>query len=119
MEELTVVAVRQRYNAATWKERIAACRSSGQTVAEWCATNEVNRKTYYHWERKILREANQELSCCGKQQQQIQHFEEIPPVICAAEFVAVLRTDEITCELRQGITPKQMSAIIQGMKSHA
>ena len=118
MEELTVVEVRQRYSAATWKERITACRSSGQTVAEWCSTNDISSKTYYRWERKLLREASQEL-CCTKQPQQIQRFTEIPSMTDAADVVAVVHTGELTCELRQGITPEQMSAIIQGMKSHA
>lgn len=120
MEELTVVAVRQRYSAATWKERIAACRSSGQTVAEWCSTNGISSKTYYRWERKLLREARHEL-CYTQQPQQLQRFAEIPLMnhACAADVIAVLRAGEITCELRQGITAEQLSAIVQGLKSHA
>ena len=118
MEELTVVAVRQRYSAAAWKERIAICRSSGQTVAEWCSNNGINSKSYYRWERKLLREASQEL-CCAKQPQQIQCFTEIPPMSCATDVVAVLHVGEITCELRQGIRPEQLHAIVQEIKSHA
>lgn len=34
MEELTVIVVKKRYSAVTWKERIDACRGSGQSVAE-------------------------------------------------------------------------------------
>ena len=109
MEELTVVAIRRRYSAATWKERIAACRSSGQTVAEWCSSNGISSKTYYRWERKLLREARQEL-CCTRQPQLIQRFAGIPQVTCATYVVAVLHAGEITCEPRQGITvPEGMS----------
>ena len=118
MEELTVVGVKQRYSAATWKERIAACRSSGQSVTEWCAANDICSKTYYRWERKLLREASRELSC-DRQPQQIQRFAEIPQAACAKEVVAVLRVGEISCELRQGITPEQLCAIVQGLASHA
>lgn len=118
MEELTVIAVKQRYSAATWKERIAACRSSGQSVAQWCLVNGVNSKSYYRWERKLLREAGNELSYT-QQIQQVQRFTEIPPVSCTTDIVAVLRIDGLTCELHQGINPEQLSTIVQVMKSHA
>lgn len=118
MEELTVVAVKQRYSAVTWKERVAACRSSGQTVAEWCTANGINSKSYYRWERKLLREAGNQNRCI-KQSTQIQRFAELPSLPRTAETVAVLRVGEITCELHEGISAEQLSAIVQAMKSHA
>ena len=118
MEELTVIAVKQRYSAATWKERIAECRSSGQGVMEWCAANGINSKSYYRWERKLLQEAGNELRRIQKPQQ-IQRFAEIPQVPCTPDVVAVIRFGEFTCELRQGITAEQISAIVQVMKGYA
>lgn len=118
MEALTVIAVKQRYNAATWKERIAACRSSGHSVANWCTANGVNSKSYYRWERKLLREAGDELSY-ARQTQHIQRFAEIPAVPCTSDVVSVLRIGGITCELCRGISPNQLSAIVQVMKDHA
>ena len=118
MEALTVIAVKQRCNAATWKERIAACRSSGQSVANWCMANGVNSKSYYRWERKLLREAGDELRH-ARQTQHLQRFAEIPAMHCTSEVVAVLRIGGITCELCQGISPDQLSAIVQVMKDHA
>lgn len=45
-EDLTVIAVKQRYNATAWKERIAVCRSSKQSVADWCLENGVSNGSY-------------------------------------------------------------------------
>ena len=39
---------------AEWKTVIAECRSSGQTVKQWCAANGRNTSTYYRWEREIF-----------------------------------------------------------------
>lgn len=118
MEALTVVAVKQRYSAATWKERVAACRSSGQGVAKWCAANGISSKSYYRWERKLLQEAGNE-NRCTQQSPQIQRFTELPSLLRTTEAVAVLRVGEITCELHAGINTEQLSAIVRAMKSHA
>lgn len=37
-----------------WKERVQECRSSGQSVKEWCAGHGVNTATYYRWEREVF-----------------------------------------------------------------
>ena len=36
-----------------WRERVQECRSSGQSVKEWCAGHGVNTATYYRWEREV------------------------------------------------------------------
>ena len=42
-----------------WQARITACRSSGMNVKEWCATNGIDRGTYYKWERMCLSRVDQ------------------------------------------------------------
>ena len=42
---------------AEWKEKVGACRSSGQTVRNWCQEQGIAIKTYYYWEKKVLQEA--------------------------------------------------------------
>ena len=46
---------------AEWKEKVAACRSSGQTVRGWYEEQGINRKRYYYWERTVLAEAEKQL----------------------------------------------------------
>ena len=36
-----------------WKERITACRSSGQTVRGWCRENGISASSYYQWQRRL------------------------------------------------------------------
>ena len=62
----------QKLNAdqrlAVWTQRIADCRSSGTSVKSWCLENGVSEKTYYYWQRRIFRLA---------QEQQVPEFAEL------------------------------------------
>ena len=40
-----------------WSTRVAECRSSGATVKAWCEGQGIALKTYYSWDRQIVREA--------------------------------------------------------------
>ena len=43
-----------------WSVRIAECRGSGIGVKAWCREHGIALKTYYNWEREIVREATQQ-----------------------------------------------------------
>ena len=65
-----------------WRERVQECRSSGQSVKEWCAGHGVNTATYYRWEREVLGRANGTLAkveeCQGTEEEA--KFVELPDV---------------------------------------
>ena len=43
-----------------WSARVAECRSSGIGVKAWCREHGIALKTYYSWERQIVKEATQQ-----------------------------------------------------------
>ena len=43
-----------------WSARVAECRSSGIGVKAWCREHGIALKTYYDWERQIVKEATQQ-----------------------------------------------------------
>ena len=45
-----------------WSVRIAECRSSGMGVKAWCKSQGIAATTYYHWEKRFITEATQQLS---------------------------------------------------------
>ena len=51
-----------------WRERVQECRSSGQSVKEWCAGHGVNTATYYRWEREVLGRAKGALAMVEENQ---------------------------------------------------
>ena len=42
-----------------WSAKVAECRGSGSGVKAWCAEHGIAPKTYYSWEREIVKEATQ------------------------------------------------------------
>ncbi len=60
---------------AEWKEKVGACRSSGQTVRSWCQEEGIAIKTYYYWEKEVLREAGEQAAGLEKSRNR---FVEIP-----------------------------------------
>ena len=51
---MNVNAVKHQAKLLEWKERVAAYRSSGLSVKQWCQENGCSPKTYYNWEREVL-----------------------------------------------------------------
>ena len=47
---------------AEWKEKVAICRSSEQTVKSWCEEEGISPKKYYYWERAVLAEAEKQVA---------------------------------------------------------
>ena len=43
-----------------WSVRVAECRSSGIGVKAWCKEHGIALKTYYNWERQIVKEATRQ-----------------------------------------------------------
>ena len=43
-----------------WSARVAECRSSGIGVKAWCAEHSIALKTYYNWEKQIVKAATQQ-----------------------------------------------------------
>ena len=115
-EEITAVTIRQRFSAEEWKRRVTACRRSGDSVTLWCREHNVNTKTYYRWERKLLRMADQ--------QQNGSRFAEIP-LICGTQTpdigdaAAVLRIGNITCEISEGISTDLLQKLVWVLKDNA
>lgn len=43
-----------------WSGRVAECRNSGNSVKAWCAEQGIALKTYYNWEKQIVKAATQQ-----------------------------------------------------------
>ena len=43
-----------------WSAKVAECRSSGIGVKAWCREQGIAIKTYYNWERQIVKAATQQ-----------------------------------------------------------
>ena len=39
-----------------WRQIVTDCRSSGQTIKDWCEKHQINVKTYYAWQKRVCQE---------------------------------------------------------------
>ena len=69
---------------ASWKAIVEQCnnRPQGTTVKQWLADNDINKKTYYYWLRRIRREVysqhNSGLFSTAEQDKPAGSFVEVP-----------------------------------------
>jgi len=59
--ELNTREVTQKYRLNQWTELIRECRSSGQTIAAWCADHNIKENCYYYWLKKVREAACENL----------------------------------------------------------
>ena len=57
-----VVAMKHEALLREWREKIAECRTSGESVRTWCAERGIGEKRYYYWEKRVLAAAAGETS---------------------------------------------------------
>lgn len=98
----------QQNNMALWIEQIEACRSSGQTVIEWCAANGISKSTYYTRQRKVYEAAAKNTGA----------FVEIglDPQVETKGLVATVTAEGIVAAIHSGADEATMAALFRAMK---
>ena len=51
---MTSMELKHQARLQKWGSAIKECRSSGQSVREWCRQQGITPTTYYRWEREVL-----------------------------------------------------------------
>lgn len=54
-----------------WERIVQECRSSGKPIKTWCHENQINIKTYYHWQKLVCQATCQELTVINQAQQPV------------------------------------------------
>ena len=131
---MTVREMKHAALAEQWTANIIDCRQRGLSVAAWCEEHQVNKSTYYKWERRLLTEVgprekqtNRELSAS---ELPVPAFVELAapsqalPAVeapgIAAGFMpdAVLRKGSVTIEVSNSASP-QLLGFLKGVIDHA
>ena len=102
----------QKLNAdqrlAVWTQRIAECRSSGTSVKSWCRENGVSEKTYYYWQRRIFKLA---------QEQQTPEFAELYGPRFHTPAVALLEIAGVSVQVYAGADEQTLRALVRALSS--
>ena len=54
MDNVTIQSTKAQRSLMEWSQPAAGCRNSGQPVIQWCAEHDINRRTYYNWQKKVF-----------------------------------------------------------------
>ena len=102
----------QKLNAdqrlAVWTQRIAECTSCGTSVKRWCRENGVSEKTYYYWQKRIFR---------GAQEQQTPEFAELYGPRFHTPAVASLEITGVSVRVYAGADEQTLRALVRALSS--
>ena len=107
-----------------WSELIAECQSSCMTVKDWCATHDINIKTYYYWLRKIRKQVldnspipvNSTLPKAAETQISFKKLEVESPV-SGMQAAVIVHLPQATLEVAQGTDQQTVEAVLLALKS--
>ena len=63
--------VAQQYRFNQWTQLIRDCRSSGKTVTNWCAENNIKISSYFYWLKRVRQAACEALPSIQTENNQI------------------------------------------------
>lgn len=113
--DVNVNAVKHQAKLLEWKEHIAACRSSGLSVKQWCQENGCSPKTYYHWEREGLGKVREiERTASQPVLTELAVAKPLPEYLAAnTSFVpaAVIRFGQVGLELSNAVSAELLSPL--------
>lgn len=106
-----------------WSVKVADCRSSGIGVKAWCREHGIALKTYYSWERQIVKEATRQYALPALTQGGL-IMQVNPDTMPSGEIVAIgsgitIRHGESIISLPAGISAEAVAELVKALNSHA
>ena len=106
-----------------WSARVAECRSSGIGVKAWCREHGIALKTYYNWERQIVKEVVRQYALPAPTQGGVL-MQVNPDTMPSGESVAVrsditIRHGESIISLPAGISTESVADLVKALNRHA
>ena len=112
MGELTIRSAQAQQNLLEWSQRVANCRSSGQSVTGWCAEHGIKPKTYYNWQKKVfaakIEEQRQQME---EPEAQEHRFAELTAPVIRNDLVASVRVGEASLDVYSGASADVVAAL--------
>lgn len=119
---------------ASWLDIIQQCqqRPADLTIKQWCRDNDIHEKSYYYWQRKLHKEAAEQMAVpTATPAQASVSFTEVPFNYTASSYekseersiltvqpTAVFKCSHLTIAVTNDISDHLLSRIIQEV-SHA
>jgi transposase-like protein len=106
-----------------WSARVAECRSSGIGVKAWCREHGIALKTYYNWERQIVKEATQQYALAAPAPAgmlvQVNPDAMASDDVNAIETTVTIRHGESVITLPAGSSAGVIADLVKALNRHA
>ena len=129
----TIPKIKHLVFLSKWAGLIQDCQMSGMTVQQWCATNNINVKTYYYWLKRVREQAllslPQDSSCNDlqiKKNEQLavneidkvsfKKLEVVSPVTNMQPAV-IIRLPQASIEVTNDATQRTVEAVLLALRS--
>ena len=118
MGELTIRGAQAQRNLLEWSQRVAECRSSGQSVTRWCTEHDIKPKTYFNWQKKVF------AAMIEQQRQQLEvpqeperRFAALPVPAVQNNLVATVRIGEASLDVYSGANADVVAALCRALSN--
>ena len=106
-----------------WSARVAECRGSGIGVKAWCREHGIALKTYYNWERQIVKEATRQYALPAPTQGGLL-MQVNPDTMPSGEIVPIgsgitIRHGESIISLPAGSSAGVIADLVKALNRHA
>ncbi|SDD73067.1 IS66 family insertion sequence element accessory protein TnpA [Sporomusa acidovorans] len=121
---MDIQKVKRQYRLKQWIEIVSQCRSSGQTVATWCAENNINPKQYYYWLRCVRMAACEFLPKSGSSESSIVpvtlpgsllEANQAAPTTAGSPAPLILRLGSAIIELHNDASPELIAHTVKAL----
>ena len=106
-----------------WSVRIAECRGSGMGVKAWCREHGIALKTYYNWERQIVKEATRQYALAAPASAgmlvQVNPDTMVSDDVNSIETTVTIRHGESIITLPAGSSTGAIADLVKALNRHA
>ena len=106
-----------------WSVRIAECRGSGIGVKAWCREHGIALKTYYNWERQIVKEATRQYALAAPASAgmlvQVNPDTMVGDDVNGIETTVTIRHGESIITLPAGSSTGAIADLVKALNRHA
>ncbi len=105
-------------NLQKWTQVVEECRNSGKTAVKWCAENDINIKTYYYWQRKVVKAVCNELAIANNNVETPHTFAQvILPSTRSSEVAITLNLNNISLQIHNGADESVISQTLKVLRN--